>query len=449
MFKNFFYLFHLFINYLIINFKKDLENDYKLPLETSLPKSFIPSRIKNFIGETNIGKIEESFFRNNKKIVNLTSNLKSVGKSAIANEYAHRFEKKQEALGVFWMKSNENNLDLEFCLFALNFFGKEFEFKSSREEIIKEIKSKLKRLEKKGKILFVFDDCDLVYNHFYTTEMSSLKNVFILITSDKMLDTFKDQNMINNISVEPFETAECKAFLQNKLELDDSKCGKFLEILGLSNQKLLPNVLLKLILLYNLKVGLSSDFNAAINKLKEMGTEKSFLNENLYLEELIKSRKNLWQLLKLFSILDADFIPYKIFTEIFLFEEEYIEACILFLCKSSMVFVEEKETEKGIRVHNFLKDDIKNYLKDQPIELTNEQFQNLFQFMSVSLQKHKYIFIFNFNFLVKSISKNPFITAENKETLEEYFKKYLDRFKIFSNENSGYVLDNALSKLKI
>lgn len=62
-------------------------------------------------------RINASFSKDNKKIIVLSS-FAGTGKSAIANQFGYMFNDKDECNYVYWMKSDANNLESEFKIFA-------------------------------------------------------------------------------------------------------------------------------------------------------------------------------------------------------------------------------------------------------------------------------------------------------------------------------------------
>ena len=152
-----------------IFFLKDFE-------KSKLPANDLPGRIENFTGrESILERINKAFVENKNKIVVLSS-YAGIGKSSIANEYACQFIAKQSDHFAYWMKSDGNNIDLEFEKFA-KYCQINRNDVESKQEFTRRLKNKLFDLNEK--ILFIFDNCDNPQSiSSYILMCSFLKNVF-------------------------------------------------------------------------------------------------------------------------------------------------------------------------------------------------------------------------------------------------------------------------------
>ena len=85
-----------------------------------MPRCKLLNRLGKFIGRKEyIEQIESAFTKENKQVIVLSS-MPGNGKSSIANKIGHRFNEKSLNQFVYWMRSDEDNLDEEFRQFALD-----------------------------------------------------------------------------------------------------------------------------------------------------------------------------------------------------------------------------------------------------------------------------------------------------------------------------------------
>ena len=131
-----------------------------------LPPSRLLNRKQNFIGrEEYLEQIETSFNKENKQIVILSS-FPGAGKSSIANEMGHRLNDNSLNQLVYWMRSDDNNLEYEFRQFAFNLkaITEDDKVKMTIEDVINQIGFRLRLNHMSENFLFILDNCDSIVN---------------------------------------------------------------------------------------------------------------------------------------------------------------------------------------------------------------------------------------------------------------------------------------------
>lgn len=86
----------------------------------------------------------------NKKVI--ISSLSGLGKSTVANEFAHRFIKQSTNNHVYWINASSNVINAKLKSLNDSFSN----FTSERSPI----QNTLNNLNEKTKILFIFDNCE-------------------------------------------------------------------------------------------------------------------------------------------------------------------------------------------------------------------------------------------------------------------------------------------------
>ena len=131
-----------------------------------MPPSRLLKRLESFIGRKDyLEQIEAAFTKENKHVIILSS-FPGTGKSSLANEIGHRLNESSLNQFVYWMRSDENNLDAEFRLYALDLkvVSEEEYAKKPTEYIIDQIAMKLRSKHMNEKFLFILDNCDSIKN---------------------------------------------------------------------------------------------------------------------------------------------------------------------------------------------------------------------------------------------------------------------------------------------
>jgi len=446
---------------------------YQQVNESILPPSFLPACIRNFVGREEILKsMNEALFENNIQIIILSA-FAGVGKSTVANKFGYTFKEKDSNNYVFWMKSDENNLDNEFRYFSSK-LEIHADFQRDKEILIREVNNKLHKLEEK--ILFIFDNCD---NHKNVASyLNNLPgNTFVLITTRD--STLAEQLNLDSehIVLEPFEETESFDFIRNsfgKRLKNENDIIELVDLIDISKQKIRPYILNKMVAFVKLKIGPITSMKSFIEKAKlnQDIARIIFGNDELFFSELITADNETWEILKYSSFLDPDFIPIRIYTEMLGFNEEKMNVSVEKLQKLSLIKVEETENDTGLRIHRTLQAEIQKYLKTQnenEINTIITKFINLMNTILSDIQdelnfkslKNK-VYYYNVMNMVENIFKSSFSSDEIKTDLrfklgnynftlgkyldsKHYYVTVLDYYKRANDENklrTANVLDN-------
>jgi len=446
---------------------------YQQVNESILPPSFLPACIRNFVGREEILKsMNEALFENNIQIIILSA-FAGVGKSTVANKFGYTFKEKDSNNYVFWMKSDENNLDNEFRYFSSK-LEIHADFQRDKEILIREVNNKLHKLEEK--ILFIFDNCD---NHKNVASyLNNLPgNTFVLITTRD--STLAEQLNLDSehIVLEPFEETESFDFIRNsfgKRLKNENDIIELVDLIDISKQKIRPYILNKMVAFVKLKIGPITSMKSFIEKAKlnQDIARIIFGNDELFFSELITADNETWEILKYSSFLDPDFIPIRIYTEMLGFNEEKMNVSVEKLQKLSLIKVEETENDTGLRIHRTLQAEIQKYLKTQNeneintiitkfISLLNTILSDIQDELNFKSLKNK-VYYYNVMNMVENIFKSSFSSDEIKTDLrfklgnynftlgkyldsKHYYVTVLDYYKRTNDENklrTANVLDN-------
>lgn len=433
-----------------------------------LPASNLPTRIENFVGRISIlNKIDESIFEKKKQIIILTS-FAGTGKTSIANRYGYMFLKKNKNNFVYWMKSDANNLDLEFQKFAFD-LEIQIDQNSKQDELIRKISNKLHNLSEN--ILFIFDNCDHFNTNIeaYVTKLSLLNNIFILITtrdaqfaSNLLAISYDENTNLEHIILEPFEKDECLDLIKKHLgnnnnNNDTSEYKELIDLFGYSKMdKIRPYVLKKMIALVKLKMGSFKKLKTFINELKAKSSQdmlKEVLKEDDLFDVLIEKEYKAWEVLKYVSFLDPDFIPVEFLTDLLLFNENDLNKYVDVFKRYSMISIEETNDSFGIKIHRTLQEEIQQYIKltndTEIIEIIDKYAQIVLEHLDKSDEEMftngygKEKFYYNFKKIADLIIQSTNVSLDKKSKIAYFFGRYLNRVK-FNNTRALTYLESSL-----
>ena len=109
-----------------------------------MPPSKLPNRFENFIGRQKyLDQINSAFTIESKQVIILSS-FAGTGKSSIANEIGHRLNEKYLNQFVYWIRSDEHNLEEEFRKLA---FDLKVIFTKKNRRIVKILFEKFEKIK--------------------------------------------------------------------------------------------------------------------------------------------------------------------------------------------------------------------------------------------------------------------------------------------------------------
>jgi hypothetical protein len=336
----------------------------------------LPVRTNRFVGrEKYLKDIESAFSNENKKIIVLSS-FPGTGKTTLANEFGYRFtEKSFNNHLVYWIKSDGNNSDYYFENFAKFDLHIDLNQNNDKQFIIRQIKNKLNRTTEN--ILFIFDNCDNYQSiEDYVVMISTLKHFKILITSrNSILIEKMNPDESKQIFLEPFNENECIQFIMNSFSIKKEESKGLLKLLETQSDELKrPNDLIKLIAYVKLNLKAFQKITIKfINELNENRREsKTHISDDYIFELIIKKNLESWQVLKCSSYLDPDFIPIEIYSDLFGFDLNKLEAIVTNLKEISIISVDDKDEENvGLKIHRTIKNkvdmDIINFMSGKDL----------------------------------------------------------------------------------
>ena len=351
-----------------------------------LPQSKLLNRNQSFIGRKEyLKQIESSFSKENKKQIVILSSFAGTGKSSIANVIGHRFNEKFRNQFVYWMRSDEkNNLDAEIREFALDLkvITSDEKLKKPTNYVVEKIASKILRNHLNEEFLFILDNCDTIEN---SKEFLNLIADNTALTNVKFIITTRNGSPLENINesleaitkhvvIEPFDKSESIEFIKlnlNNLASNETEINELLNLF-VSDNEYRPIVLNKFIAFIKLRIE-SSGTNALGSLIEEMKSNKiqiDTIDNNLY-ENIIKKKQKAWEFLKYCSFLDPEFSPINLYTDLFDFNFDDMTEIVDVLNYLSIITIEDKDDEYGIRIHRTLHKETKAYL-----ELKNEDEAN-------------------------------------------------------------------------
>jgi len=352
-----------------------------------LPASNLPLRTNNFVGRKSfLKKIDSAFNIEKKKIVALHS-FSGTGKTSIANEYGYSFKSKGF---VYWIKSDNGELNFIADDLGIQLTNVE---KNDKSIITEKIKSELEKISRnsvyKFSFLFIFDNFDEYDNENdidCIIQLADLKNIHILITTttdEYILKTNLSSEYSEFIPLELFDDLESIEFTKNNLKditNNESEIDDLIEFFEIKSQKRRPITLTKMIIFVKLKLEKDKNLTALIKKLKLTGKKKLeqiIIDDELFELIKLKNEKSL-KLLNYASFLDSDFMFIKIFTEMLEFEEDELENSVNDLKKLSLINIERKNEDMGLKMHKTLQNETKEYLRNKNFqEISNEYYIRL------------------------------------------------------------------------
>jgi len=430
-----------------------------------LPASNLPLLSNLFTSrEIEINRIERAFTQ--KKIIVVLSSFPGVGKTCLAIEFAYRFQKDKNKI-AYWMKAKDNNLDYEFESFAMG-INRNYSFiEKDKSELIEKDKRKLIRslthflnLYQNKKILFVFDDCNDYKNiGDYISAFSSLKNVFILITTRDSQLIEMNVNYIEKITLDPFNKIECYDYLRKSLtsQLSDTELHQLMNLFVTTNDSIRPIILDKIIAFLKLNQRPFMPLSQFIKEIEqnENFNKINFEQNNIF--DIIQSNDQIgWEIMKVSSFLDVDFVPIDFFTQIlFDFDVETLENSLKQLQKVSILQIDKNLEKFGIKIHRSLQSEIQDYLKFSHPEELDRIIIQLAEKLTIFLDKGSKIhrengwnqltYYFNFIKVLEKITLNNH-SSPSKElaNLCLSFGEYIYNFELDYEKSIEY-FNKALS----
>ena len=410
-----------------------------------LPPSKLLNRNKEFIGRKEyLDQIEEAFTKENKQIIILSS-FQGTGKSSIANEIAHRFNKRSFNQFVYWMRSDEDNLDEEFRQFALDLevITEDEKLKMSTEKIVDKIARKIKpRIDLREEFLFIFDNCSSIektkeYFNLIIQD-SSLTNVKFLITTT-VGSPFEDLQSImgyiekrsKNIEVKPLNKEESIDFIKFNLKdamKEDNKLNELINSLDIQDER--PVTLIKLIALIKLKLKSTDDLSNLIEELK-LNKRPLYAFDTELFENLIAKEEKAWKILKQSSFLDPELSPSNIYIELFEIDVDEFYDAVDVLIKLSLITKEDDEMEYGIRIHRTLQNEAKKFLElkyeneyEEILEKQIERIKIILENKIETNQWNKLKYYNNFKQIVDNNLNKKKLDDNNKPEICKKFAQY-------------------------
>ena len=413
-----------------------------------LPPSKLLNRNQNFIGRKEyLDQIDTAFTKENKRLVILSS-FQGTGKSSIANEIGHRFNERSLNQFVYWMRSDEDNLNEKFRQFAfdLEVITEDEKLQKPIGYIITKVglsfRSRLKD-NSREEFLFIFDNCNEIEKtkeYFgLMIQDSALTNVNFLVTTIVGTSFEKLESIMNyirecseNIIIEPFKKEESVCFIKSKLNntiIEENELNALISSLDIQDER--PVTLVKIIALVKVKLKSTNDLRGLIEEFKLNKRQTEALDE--LFENLIEKEEKSWEILKQISFLDADLSPFSIYTDLFKVQEKEFYDAIDVLTKLSLITTEEDDEgmEYGFRIHQTLQNDAKKFLE---IKYENEYNEILAKQLDIiepilknqieTNQWNKQKYYNNFKQIIDNNLNNKNLNDKNKPELCKKFAQY-------------------------
>jgi len=419
--------------------------DYKY-FSRMLPASNLPMKIKNFVGRKSyLNKIEITF--NEKKIVILNS-YSGTGKTCLANEYSHLFK----SIGfVYWIIRTDIG---ELNQFA-EYFGIELtkEEKQKKHVIYEKIKMKIFNEKNNFNFLFVFDNLDEFNDESdidFINQLANLTNAYILITikDDKKIN--KDMFSLNYtelIELERFDESESKKFIQINLKdslKDETDLNELIDYLQIKTHKRTPYALNKMIAYLKLKLATGASLKSVINELKlngKMNLDEIIIDDSFFDFIKEKNEKSI-NILNCACFLDSDFMYMDIFTDLVSFDEDELNDLVTDLEKLSLIKIERKNDDMGLKIHATLKNEIHAFLRNKNQhefnKISDVFFQNLIHNILKNIDDHKKWKKQKFYSNFKLITENILTTKTNNDKIKIdslfNYANYLDSINMYHDE---------------
>jgi hypothetical protein len=229
-----------------------------------------------------------------------------------------------------------------------------------------------------------------------------------------------------------------------------------------SSNQITPIILNKLIAFVKLNLEPFQPVDEAYKTLQqrkcELKLQISEADDEIF-KLLIKKNANSWEILKYSSILDPDFIPIKIFSDLFLFDLNQLNDAVTKLKELSLVELEKKDNQFGLKIHRTVKMGIKNYLETKKPEkqnLVDEILKKTVNFLNRTHVKNRSDeFFLQLKTVIDEIlsHENPLTHKNIKAGLASVFGDYLSKFSLWEaliyHKKSLYFYQSVDSKFGI
>jgi hypothetical protein len=274
-------------------------------------KNEFPENEKVFVGRKDcFDKINELF--KTKQLVAISA-FGGTGKSTLALEYCHRLiEKDSNSTKIRWFNAADSfQFEDDFKelaeLLKINIENAKLDL------IIRKIYFKLEEFNKE--VLFVFDNVE-TYDTIKEYVGRIPSNIKILITTrDNLVNT-----KIEKIELEPFNLEETKDFIQknidSKLELSEENRNKIIDLSKSTENEILP-IKIELVVRY---INVYCDSNTIDELLNDI-VKRKYLDQKIEATLFLYLRSDnekAFELLRICSLLNPDFIEKKLLRKIFL-----------------------------------------------------------------------------------------------------------------------------------
>jgi tetratricopeptide (TPR) repeat protein len=394
---------------------------------------------KKLIERDQISKIE-NLLSENKKII-LINSPESNGLSIVVHLIAERFTINVNQF-VYCLNSNEDTIEFSFKQFANKFPKFVIEDNYSQEQIILKVYDRLNNIDKKTKIMFIFNDCEnyeSIQNYIKPHE-----NIYFLIaTRNKYFINKKNKSLFEKFDLNPFNQNECLDYLKNaQIEIN------------LKANRIQPYVLNKIIAFVKLKSLHKMEFNESDL------TNNAYRDKELF-EILIEKYNSAWNILKFSSILDSNFISISILEILTDYNKNDLKQIIHYIETISLINALYND-EIGFQISSTFQQDIIEYLKDDNLkELENmrKKIADSINQIFDSWSKNKYYYnslikITNFLLdekttteseryeIMKNLAEFYYVWSNYDESLE-FYKECLE----ISSKQSSFEMAFILNKL--
>jgi len=306
-----------------------------------IPLSKLEKPIKNFIGRNSIlNDIKESINSSKNKIFIIIGHSGS-GKSTLINYLLNENFSVRETNFAYWMNSDEGKFKFEFQQFAELL---KVNANNDENELINDVYNVLERLNKITRIFLIFDNCESWYSikkYFNLDRLENL-NIFAFITTRNCsFTTSESLHVFQSIYLNCFDRSECFDYLRLNLIVNAEKGLDLKSYLDLIRVKKRPYDLLKLVA------------NIKLNYFPK--------KSNFNVLEKLAAQKNLWDVLKLISFMDSDFIPVDLISIMIKIEDKTLET----LEDLALISITKREYSIGYTVLECFQSEIKKFLESK------------------------------------------------------------------------------------
>ena len=142
------------------------------------------------------------------------------------------------------------------------------------------------------------------------------------------------------------------------------------------------------------------------------------------------------------SFLDPDFMPIDIFTELLTIDKDYLNETVNFLKQLSLISIERKNDDMGLKIHATLKNEIHAFLRNKNQhefhKISDSFFQNLIHEILKKIDDHKkwkkQKYYSNFKLITENILAS--ITNNDNIKIESLFNyaNFLDSINMYHDE---------------